>query len=371
MPRRPQNVACNTLALLLMFSPVAVAGSSSQLAGYCGVAQTGSSLPREHVSGYSDVANRRGYSLDTVQPIGSVSKPFIGLALAQLSKAGKLDLDAPIDAVLGWKVANPAYPNRPITLRQLATHSSGLFDDEAAYEQSYVPIDAEAMSLHDFLERYLGQNTGTSARSRFRKSAPGTAYEYSNIGAALAALAVERASGMPFADYVRARILAPLKMNDSGYPGFASVPPIATRATLYEGGLPVAPYRLVTYPDGGLLSTCADLQRFAQAVLQAANGKTSALDPAVVATMLAPQWKSSLPGAPKSLVNHGLFWEMSGSGSIGHTGGDPGLAALLAIQPRHSSTRIQLTNSGIDNDTEASEAFKARWKTLGEDTQVP
>ncbi|NYZ61934.1 serine hydrolase domain-containing protein [Luteimonas deserti] len=341
------------------------AAAADALPGYCGMVTHAGGAAQARASGHADVAGGRAYTVDTPQPVGSVSKTFIGLALAQLVQAGEIDLDAPVGELLGWPVINPRHPARSVTLRHLATHTSGIYDDEATYASAYVPEGQPVADLGAFLRAYMTADAAGGAPSRFRRWAPGTRYEYSNIGAALAALVVETRTGTAFADHVRARILQPLHMTRSGYPGFVDT--YGAQAILYDRGTPVPPYRLVTYPDGGLVSTCADLQRFTVAVIDAYAGKPSALDPAAVALMLAPQWSRSPPGVPDALANHGLFWEHRRSGAIGHTGGDPGLAALLAIEPAHASARVQLTNTALDEDAAAASEFMRNWRALGED----
>jgi len=365
MPTWPWT--CTLAAVLLLIPAPALAGEAEALPGYCAVARVEDTAVLERTGGHADLDSEVAFTTHTPMPVGSVSKTLIGLALAQLAHQGQLDLDAPLEDALGWPVENPAHPGRPVTLRQLATHSSGLYDDEADYRTAYVPLATKPMALEAYLKVYLGVGADTRRRNRFRKWAPGTRYEYSNIGAALAALAVERQTGMAFADYVRSHILQPLGMDESGFPGFASAPAAVARATLYEGGEPVPPYQLVTYPDGGLVSTCSDMQRFAEAVLQARLGAPSSLDPAVVALMLEPQWSKPLRGVPERMENHGLFWEMRASGSIGHTGGDPGLTTVLAIDPSLRLARVQLTNTGLDDNPAAVSDFKSLWSALEED----
>ncbi|MFP7722799.1 serine hydrolase domain-containing protein [Lysobacter sp. A3-1-A15] len=368
MPKWPWSYAPAAVFVLLLIAASALAGDDEEaLPGYCAMARIDDAAGLELAGGHADLVRGVAFTTRTPMPVGSVSKTLIGVALAQLARDGQLDLDAPLEAALGWPVENPAHPGRPVTLRQLATHSSGMYDDETDYRAAYVPLATQPMALEAYLKAYLGAGSDTRRPNRFREWAPGTRYEYSNIGAALAALAVEQQTGMAFADYVRSRILQPLGMDDSGYPGFAHGPAAVPRATLYEGGDPVPPYQLVTYPDGGLVSTCSDMQRFAEAVLKARLGAPSSLDPAVVALMLEPQWTKPLRGAPARVENHGLFWEMRASGSIGHTGGDPGLTTVLAIDPSLRLARVQLTNTGLDDNAAAVAEFKSLWSALEED----
>ena len=85
--------------------------------------------------GFADVASRRLMTADTPMNIASISKPILGITLLQLKDKGLLDLDADISAYLPFRVRNPHFPTAPITLRQLATHTSSIADfaDPADY----------------------------------------------------------------------------------------------------------------------------------------------------------------------------------------------------------------------------------------------
>lgn len=98
--------------------------------------------------GFADKANALPFTPDTVMNIGSISKTFTGVALMRSVQEGKLALDENINAYLPFKVVNPHSPNVPITLRQLAAHTSGITDAEPAYRDSY-HFGGDAPSLSD------------------------------------------------------------------------------------------------------------------------------------------------------------------------------------------------------------------------------
>ena len=87
--------------------------------------------------GYADLANKKPYTKNTVQNIGSVSKTFIGVSLMKLVERGKLILMTRISDILPFKITNPYYPESPITIRQLATHTSTLKDTDY-YQKTYL-----------------------------------------------------------------------------------------------------------------------------------------------------------------------------------------------------------------------------------------
>jgi CubicO group peptidase (beta-lactamase class C family) len=102
--------------------------------------------------GYADVAAKKAYTPKTIINIASVSKMFIGVALAKANDLGLLKLDDPITNYLPFKVMNPHYPQEQITIRQLATHTSSIVDADVYLETCYANKDDVAIS--EALKRY-------------------------------------------------------------------------------------------------------------------------------------------------------------------------------------------------------------------------
>ena len=84
--------------------------------------------------GAADREASKPFTADTVMNIGSISKTFTGVALMRAVEEGKLSLDDDVSMHLPFPVRNPRFPDDPITLRQLATHTSGIVDRDAVYE---------------------------------------------------------------------------------------------------------------------------------------------------------------------------------------------------------------------------------------------
>ena len=313
--------------------------------------------------GWADLATRQPYTIDTIQPVGSVSKTLIGIALLQAVEAGLFTLDSAINDLLPFAVRNPHCPAAPITLRHLATHTSGILDRAEAYKQAYVEGHTATVTLPDFLVAYLTAGGEAYQVANFAPTAPGAAFHYTNIGAALAAYVVEVKSGRSFADFTGAGILQPLKMTSSSWHYAAHHP---DQATLYdEQGQPIAPYTLITYPDGGLRTSCADLCRYLTAILQARQGEGGWLSQAALQTLFTPQFSGdALPASinPRE-PNQGIFWSFRRNGKIGHAGSDPGVSAFIAFDPATNSGRIFLANAELANETLAGQ-FAAIWAAL-------
>ncbi len=128
--------------------------------------------------------------------IGSVSKQFTAAAILLLAEAGRLSLD---DKVAKW------FPRltraNEISLRQLLSMTSGYQDywpQDYVYPDMLSPVTADAI-MHRWAAKALDFD-------------PGTKWQYSNTNYVIAAAVVERVAGMPFMDFLRARIFTPLKM---------------------------------------------------------------------------------------------------------------------------------------------------------------
>ncbi|MET0272308.1 MAG: serine hydrolase domain-containing protein [Phenylobacterium sp.] len=206
--------------------------------------------------GVMDVKSQRPVDPQTTlfRP-GSVSKLFAWTAVMQQVEAGKIDLDADVNRYLDFKI--PAYHGKPVTMRNLMTHSAGFSD---AGKDLILADPKRTKSLEASLKSAVPE----------RIFPPGEVPAYSNYGASLAGYIVERVSGEPFADYVAKHIFAPLGMTRSTFaqplpPGWAK-----DMATGYPvASKPAGPFELIGQsPAGGLSSTGADMGRFMIAHLQ-------------------------------------------------------------------------------------------------------
>ncbi|HET7622047.1 MAG TPA: serine hydrolase domain-containing protein [Gemmatimonadaceae bacterium] len=143
---------------------------------------------------------------DTRFEVGSVTKVFTSLLLARMTESGKVRLEDPISSFLPDSIHAPEYRGQPITLGALATHSSSLprLPGNIAPANMLDPYaDYTADKLYAFLDSYdLPQ-------------APGTHYEYSNLGAGLLGFILSRHAGEPYAKLVEQRVFRPLGMADS------------------------------------------------------------------------------------------------------------------------------------------------------------
>jgi CubicO group peptidase (beta-lactamase class C family) len=307
--------------------------------------------------GYANLETGRPVTDSTPFLLSSVSKTFIATAIMQQVETGLLDLDEDINVYLPFEVINPHLSRTStdrITLRDLATHTSGIIDSDYAYDL-YGPGDPSE-SLGEFLRNYFVPGGDYySEDDNFEACLSGQCwYEYSNVGAALAAYVLEAAIGIPYAQYVEENILSPLGMTDSHFylanytdPNVIAMPYIHER----RGPEPYGYYGYPTYPDGRLFSSSQDLSKFLVSIMldQEAMDTTSILGIEAKKEMLTPQ-----PFVDDKLsftdrlfygsLQQEIFWVQTNEITHGHDGGDYGSFTLMYFEPNQGVGVVILTN---------------------------
>lgn len=213
----------------------------------------------------------------------------------------------------------------------------------------------EDFSLGEFLKNTLSKEGKWYKKKNFYKNAPGTEEAYSNIGAGLAGYIVELISGEKYADYVVNHILKPLKMETSGWTETTTNP--TQFAKRYVKGKAVPSYHLITYPDGGLISSTADLSKYLMVMIQGYKGESQFLLTTSFQAMMRNQFEQ--PPLTSSMKvpegRSGLFWDIfgkKGRGDIGHSGSDPGILSFMYFDPDKGIGCLLLTNT----DSEGADA---------------
>ncbi|MEO7634082.1 MAG: serine hydrolase domain-containing protein [Sphingomicrobium sp.] len=149
--------------------------------------------------GLADPQTRRAVTPDDPVRVASISKLVTAIGVMQLVEAGKLDLDADVAAMLGFRLRNPAFPDRPITLRQLLSHTSSVRDHDDQYA---IPLGATVEAAM------------ADPRAWDLKHGPGDKYfTYGNMNFPIVASLIERASGARFDIFMRRAVLAPLQLD--------------------------------------------------------------------------------------------------------------------------------------------------------------
>jgi CubicO group peptidase (beta-lactamase class C family) len=186
----------------------------------------------------------------TVQAIGSITKMFTAVAVAQLEDRGLINIDNPVSDYLDNIPADKA----SITVRQLLEHTAGL--------KTY----HETQNLGDF-EPMTRDQAFTEIMNRPLRYSPGDKWHYSNSGYTLLAILIETVSHMDYTAYVREKILLPAGMTSTGFWGEAFEPIASSPNVILGCSSPDGwDYSWVLVGNGGMVSTAADLHRWIRAL---------------------------------------------------------------------------------------------------------
>jgi len=265
---------------------------------------------------------------NTVFEIGSVTKVFTSLLLAELVVDHQLTLDTPVATLLpGAKLPTG---KRGITVLDLATHTSGL----PRMPNNIHPIDGHT-PYADYTTTDLLAFVATAVVAQ----EPGTHFEYSNLGAALLGEALARHGHAPWERLVREQITGPLAMPST----MVTLSPDA-QARLAQGydlsGAPSAPWEMPAFLGAGALrSTAADMAVFVKAELAASHRATSRLARAMALTQ-APQRNIG----DGSVGKIGLGWHIKSDGLRWHNGQTGTFHSYVAFQPAHGLGVVVLAN---------------------------
>lgn len=277
--------------------------------------------------------DRKPVGGDTIFEIGSATKVFTSLLLADAVARGEVRLDDPVAKYLPPTVKVPERGGKKITLIDLATHTSGLPrlpTNMMPKDPANPYADYSVAQLYDFLSSYeLPRDVGSK-------------YEYSNLGAALLGHALARRAGTDYATLVRTRITNPLSMKST-----VVTLDDAQKARLAPGHNAqlqrVANWDLPTLAGAGALrSTANDLLTFLSANLGLTK---SPLAPAM-ASMLKTRRPTTTPGTEIA-----LGWHVTTTGDsqiVWHNGGTGGYRSYIGFDPKKGAGVVVLSNTSTD-----------------------
>ena len=347
-----------------------------------GVAFTRSGEAGAFADGIADPQSGRAVTPDDPVRIASISKTVVAVGVMKLVEQGKLDLDTDVSRWLGWSLRNPAFPDRPITLRQLLSHTSSIRD----YNDQY------AIPLGGTVRAEMAKATSWDL-----EHGPGANYfTYSNMNFPIIGSIVERVTGQRFDIWMRANVLDPMRIDACfNWPTCSDVAVAravqlsapdgtAVRDDLH-GQRPACPvhveeptpcdlslWRLgengaLFAPQGGLRISARDLAKLGRMFL---NGGTldgvRILSPQSVEILLAPVWRyDGSNGKPDDgfyctygLATHTIPTPVSGCDDdpagdgilrVGHAGDAYGLRSGLWID-RARGTGVAFFVTGLGDD---------------------
>jgi len=304
--------------------------------------------------GYADRENKIPFTPNTIMNIASISKTFTGVSIMHAVENGLVSLDEDINTYLPFKVVNPYFPNEKISLRHLATHTSGLADDYDVYDKSYHYGDDSPEDLGDFLKNYYTPNGKHYSKKNFLKKKPGTYRDYSNLACGLAGYIIEIKTGKKLNEYTKQIIFNPLKMDNTGW--LLSEIDLKNHSKQYEKqedkikNIPL--FKLTDYPAGGVRTSVTELSRFFVALINEGeyNG-VRILKKKRIQEMLEFQFTDS--NKPKNInlkkpnKNSGIFWATKRDVIlIGHGGTDDGVKTEMFCNLSKDLGVILFSNTG-------------------------
>jgi CubicO group peptidase (beta-lactamase class C family) len=271
----------------------------------------------------------------TLFRVGSLSKPFISLAVMRLVEAGSLRLgDRVRDLVPEIQVDNPWEDSHPLRVEHLLEHTSGF--DEMRFNEIFDPDGSQ--------ERPLRQVLAVNPRSRVVRWPPGTRWAYSQPGYTLAGYIIEKVSGLPYEQFLEEEVFRPL-----GIDGATLRLSPGTRPRLaigYHRRRPAPQVMLLHRPAGNLMISAAGLGRLVQMLL--GRGQMGAGGPRFLETASVERIESCgtrRDAAAPACYGLGNWGDVRGPVPMrGHGGFMPGYFSFFRYAPTHGFGYAVLVN---------------------------
>ena len=299
---------------------------------------------------YGQTAREGGSAVDgrTIYEIGSVTKMFTDLVLADLLQKGEVKLDDPIAKYLPKEVKVPARNGREITLLDLVTHRSGLprMPDNLKPKDPANPMaDYTPAQLYAFLSGYeLKRDIGSKM-------------EYSNLGVGLLGYALALHAGKSYEDLVTTRVCQPLGMADTS----------VTLSKIMQGRLALpydenlAPAKnwdiAVLTGAGALRSDADDMVKFIAAEL--------GLQASPLTAAMQDTQRFRAANSPKMDMGLGWFIDKRNEPPIWwHNGGTAGYRTFVGFRPATKTGVVVLANTGLDVDDIGQHLLDSRFPLI-------
>lgn len=314
--------------------------------------------------GMQDIEKNLPLTDKAIFRIASISKSFSATSIMQLIEAGKLSLDDDFSDLVGFKVRNPKFPNRVITLRMIMSHTSSVNDS-----QGYFSFDVINPAKNPNWEKC------------YNDYEPGKGYMYCNLNFNMTGAVIERVSGERFDQYVKNHILDPLGL----YGGYCVDSLDKTRfATLYEynkdsAKLVASPAAYnprseevknhvlgettpIFSPTGGMKINATDLAKYM--IMHMRHGKHK--EGRIISKSSSVQMQTKLSDDE----GYGLALETTdklipGETMCGHTGSAYGLYSAMFFNVKKKFGIVVITNGcGSSFDSGFNEVIKKAVNTL-------
>jgi CubicO group peptidase (beta-lactamase class C family) len=340
--------------------------------------------------GTADPQSGRSVTPDDPVRVASVSKLVVGIGVMKLVEQGKLNLDSDVSRWLGWKLRNPAFPDRAITLRMLLSHTSSVREHDDDY---VIPL---GQALQPLMRDPRNWDAAHGPDDHY--------FSYANLNFPIVGSIVERATGERFDIWMRHSVLDPMKLDACYNWPTCSDAAVARAVELMQDGKPVkddlhgrrpacpvfvedgAPCDLALWkpgengslfsPQGGLRISARGLARVGRMLLnQGTLDGVRILSPSSVETLLAPVWRfngsnGARGGESTTVCSYGLATQQiptrdcpdgpgtRGASLVGHAGDAYGLRSGLWID-RNRGRGIAYFVTGVPDDPPDRSAFSA------------
>jgi cyclic peptide transporter len=287
-----------------------------------------------HVKGYGFRDQEAGEPVteDTMFELASCSKAFTALAVLDLNKKGKLDLEAPVSRYLSWFKMSYDGKNHPITIRQLLHHTSGI---------PWKSVDAIAAGDgDDALEQAV-----RAAMAIELKDPPGRTFSYATLNYDILGLIVQTVSGVSYEEYMKRNVFLPLGMTATTAGKGTSGGEIAAGYKIGFFGARSfdAPVYRGNTPAGYILSSGKDMGQWLLwnlGILEPESDWHGLLG-------LTHQKNDNVALSKADLSSYGMGWQiyMDGSRVIDHAGDNPNFASYMGFDTHNRTAVALLANS--------------------------
>lgn len=293
--------------------------------------------------GLKDIETKAPLSDTDIFRIASISKSFSATSIMQLREAGKLSLDDDFSDLVGFKIRNPKFPDKVITLRMVLSHTSSINDS-----QGYFTLDA------------INPSKNPDWAKCYSDYAPGAGYRYCNLNYNMVGTVIEKLSGERFDNYVKNHILNPLKL----YGGYNVDSLDASRfATLHEYDATTKTFKpspaaynprreeirnyVMGYttpifsPTGGMKISATDLAKYMSMHMNMGKYKGRRIMSKKSAKLMQTKVADE-EGYALALTN--LDDLIPGKIMVGHTGSAYGLYSAMFFHPKEKFGIVVITN---------------------------
>lgn len=288
--------------------------------------------------------------------IASISKSFTATALMQLVEEGKISLDDDFGTLIGFPIRNPLYPDKPITLQMILSHTSSINDSNGYFDLAVI-----------------NPANNVNWQNSYSKNEPGTTYDYCNLNYNMAGAVLERLTGERIDNYIKKQILSPLDLY-GGYcvdsldqSKFAQLYVYNSNSAIFESQpaaynartAEIKNYQLgystpVFSPTGGMKISAVDLAKYMQMHMNHGKyGKNRIISKKSSMTMQTKISEQEGYGLALRQVDNFI----DGVQMIGHTGSAYGLYSAMFFSPKDKFGIVIITNGCMPTYTNGQVAM--------------